>query len=297
MPLRVVICGPYPYDNSERVVGDGLMQAIVVLAHTLADSTDLDVHVLSRSVSLSRDTTEKRGTVQATWVSDPTPRLDYLIGRRLLRARLASSLKRLMPNVVNAHGEPPFIRAALDSGLPHIVTLHGIFAQQTRANGTAAPLSYRIAYSLMRRWERQYVPKIKNLIAINSEIADHVRSVAPHATVFRVNNAIDPALFHVADHEQNETILFVGQISRRKGLDVLADAFTRIAVARPQCSLRVVGGSQQDPAFQRQLEGRLAELVSKKRVIFLGPMSRADIATELSHCSLLCLPSRYEASP
>jgi glycosyltransferase involved in cell wall biosynthesis len=253
--------------------------------------------VVSRSTLVARETTEVRGDVEVTWVADPSPGADYLIGRRRLRRRLSRVLDRLRPDVVNAHGEAPFIRAALDSAVPHVVTLHGIFAHQTRAQGRSAPLAHRFAYARMRQWEREYIPRIENLIAINSAIADYVRSRAPSVRVFRVNNAVDPALFAIPDDEVDQTVLFVGQISRRKGLDILIEAFAEIVADNPTCQLRIAGGSNQDPAFLQHLRHRYLGLIERGSVRFLGPRSRAEVAGELARCSLLCLPSLYEASP
>jgi glycosyltransferase involved in cell wall biosynthesis len=149
----------------------------------------------------------------------------------------------------------------------------------------------------MRRWEQRYLPRIENLIAINSEIADHVRACAPSVRTFRVNNAVDPTLFSVADREDHPTVLFVGQISRRKGLGVLLEAFTQVAAEYPTSRLRIVGGAHQDPAFEQELQSRHGELIRMGRVRFLGTKSRREVADELSRCSVLCLPSLYEASP
>jgi glycosyltransferase involved in cell wall biosynthesis len=273
------------------------MQAVVVLSEALTRTEAVELQVVSRSPHVARELTEVRGDVQVTWVPDPIPRADYLVGRRMLQSRLSRVLERLKPDVVNAHGEAPFIRASLDLGVPHVITLHGIFAQQTRAHGTSAPLAYRFAYSRMRRWEAEYLPRIESLIAINSAIADYVRSKAPAVRVFRVNNAVDSALFEVLDQEADLTVLFVGQISRRKGIGILLEAFTRVLADHPSCRLRIVGGSHQDPPFEQELRHRFRALIEQGSVQFLGPQSRADIAKELARCSVLCLPSLYEASP
>jgi glycosyltransferase involved in cell wall biosynthesis len=292
-----VICAPYPFRDQDRASGDGLMQSVVTLAHALANERDVDVHVLSRAVRTHDTTTREIDGVHATWVPDPIPSVDYLLERSLLRRRFAKVLSDLQPDVVHAHGEPPFIQAALDHSAPHVVTLQGLFAQQTRAHTRAAPLAYRFAYAMLRRWEAGYLPRIRNLIAINNELADSVRMQSPNVRVFAIKNPVEASLLEVADAESRPTILFVGQLSRRKGVHLVLEAFDRLAGRHSDVQLRIVGDRLQDPAYAEGLERQYERYVRDARVVFTGPANRAQVAAELSRCSLLCLPSFYEASP
>jgi len=295
--VRVVICAPYPFRDEDRASGDGLMQSVVTLAHALPNEADVEVHVLSRAPGAREETTRKVDGVQATWVPDPVPSVDYLLERSLLRRRFARALRDLQPDIVHAHGEPPFIQAALDHVAPHVVTLQGLFAQQTRAHGPAAPLSYRFAYAMLRRWEAGYLPRIQHLIAINAELASAVRSVAPNVTVYAIKNPVEASLFDVVDAESRPTILFVGQLSRRKGVHLVLEAFDRLAERYPDVQLRIVGDRLQDPSYAEGLERQYDRYIREGRVVFTGPAKREQVAAELSRCSLLCLPSFYEASP
>ena len=273
------------------------MQAVIALSHSLARLPPLDVHVLARSVRLATDHHEQVNGVNVTWVADPWAKPDYLTGRTVLRRGFARALDQIKPDIVHGHGEAPFIRAALDHAGPSIITLHSIFAEQTRAHGKRAPTRYRIAYALMRRWEAGYIPRIRNLIALNSRIAEYVRERSPNVAISFIKNPVDSGFFDVRDAETKPTILFIGQISRRKGVDVLLAAFDRIASAHPDCKLRIVGDSVQDPAYAAALRDRYQSYVAGQRIVFVGPAQREAVRRELAACSLLCLPSYYEASP
>jgi glycosyltransferase involved in cell wall biosynthesis len=295
--MIVAMCAPYPFDERDRATGDGLMESVVTLSRALAKQSEIDLHVISRSPRIAETTSRIVTGVKVTWVPDPWPSLDYLTGRWVVRQRLRRAIARIRPSIVHAHGEAPFIRAALDSSVPHVITLHGIFERQTRAYGNAAPLSFRVAYALMRQWEAAYVPRIRHLIAINSTIADYVKSRSPGVTIERIKNPVDVEFFEAENHETVPTILFVGQISRLKGVDVLIDAFARLTRCHSTCLLRIVGDRIQDPRYASELEHQYQELIDAGRVVFTGPQARSAVRRELERCSVLCLPSYYEASP
>ena len=295
-PLHVALCGPYPKDDADARTADGVQRCVVMLAHALARLDGVRVSVVARA-RRSGDRREARiDGVDVTWVPDPHPTADYLLGRALLRRKVLHELRRLGPDVVNAHGEPHYIVAALDSGLPTVVTLHGIFAEQTVAHG-AAPLGHRVAYALTRRWERAYLPRIRHLIAINDEIGRVVAAAAPGARVYRVNNPVDERFLELPAEPSGQDVLFVGQLSRRKGVHLALEAFASVAPVVPGATLRLIGSDENDPAYVAELRARFAPLISGGRVVFLGGQPPEVVLREMARSATLVLPSEYEASP
>ncbi len=208
-----------------------------------------------------------------------------------------SALRRLRPDLVHAHGEPSFIFAALRYDAPHIITLQSLFREQTRPPGAKPPLRYRFAYWRLRSWERQYIPRIRNLLAVNDTIAAYVRQAVPSVRVFSTTNTAAESFFSTGSTESAPVILTVSQISQRKGLHHLLAAFARIAATVPDCQLRIVGAEIQDPPYAARLREQYAELIAADRVAFLGGMRHEEIRGELGRCTVFCLASLYEASP
>jgi glycosyltransferase involved in cell wall biosynthesis len=295
--VRVVLCGPYPLDDDDARHADGTWHAMINLAEPLASFGDVELCVVSRSKRLRRTHRVRRDGMLLVHVPDPFPRLDYLLRRRLVTRAMRREVAAFGPDVVHAQGDVQFLFTALSSSFPAVLTLHSIFETQTRAHGRAAPLAHRVAYHLMRRWERQYLPRVRNLIAINAEIAAAVRARAPAAHIYRIDNPINPAFFDLPDAQTRPVVLFVAQISRRKGLHVLLEAFERIADEDPAYQVRVVGGAAEDPGYQAELRARYAHRVGRSQLTFLGPMRHEELYGEMSRCSVLCLSSFYEASP
>jgi len=295
--LRVVLCGPYPLDEQDLREADGLLHSVINLAQALTRAHGVDVHIVSRSTKVREDTYLTSMGIPVTYVPDPTPPVDYLFGRRLLTRRLLGALRGAAPDIVHAHGEAPFIFAALRHTAPHVITLQSLFKDQTRPPGGKPPMSYRVAYHCMRSWERKYIPRIKNLLAVNEVIATYVKDQAPSVRIFRTINTAAESFFSVESRETVPVILSVSQISQRKGLHHLIAAFARLSSRVPDCQLRIVGAETQDPGYAAGLRRQHEQLIRDGRLVFLGGLLHDEVREELSRCAIFCLASLYEASP
>jgi len=86
------------------------------------------------------------------------------------------------------------------------------------------------------------------------------------------------------------TVLFVGRFYRRKRVDVLLRAAASLRSRIPECEVRIVGNGP----CRRQLHVLARELHMQDAVVWLGDVSRADLAREYNRCSIFCLPSVQE---
>ena len=86
--------------------------------------------------------------------------------------------------------------------------------------------------------------------------------------------------------ESEPKVLYVGRISREKGLDSLVSAFLAVAEAVPQARLLLVG----DGPYAE----KLAQAVPRERVIFAGERRGADLARFYASSDLFVFPSETE---
>ena len=84
------------------------------------------------------------------------------------------------------------------------------------------------------------------------------------------------------------TFLFSGSLIFRKGVDLLARAFARLAAELPGVRLRLLGEGGLRPALERRLQP-FAE-----RVKFVGFRDWDDLPAEYGQADVLCVPSRYD---
>jgi len=137
-------------------------------------------------------------------------------------------------------------------------------------------------------------------------LADHVLTVSelarqtyleagvPPEKVHAVDLGADLELFAPAAPATGEeavrdgfTFLFAGATIRRKGFDLLLQAFDRVAAAEPGARLRIAG--------PRGDLGHLLDGRPPGPVAFLGPQTQDGLAAELRRADLLVLPSRNDS--
>lgn len=83
--------------------------------------------------------------------------------------------------------------------------------------------------------------------------------------------------------------VFVGRLSREKGVDSLLRAFARARAGMPNARLRIVGGGEERPRLER-LAGSLG---LEREVVFLGTAPLADIERELASAWASVAPSLW----
>ncbi len=85
-------------------------------------------------------------------------------------------------------------------------------------------------------------------------------------------------------------VLGFGRVVKKKGFDLLLDAFARIAPRHPDVGL-VIGGSG---SAREELVATAAAVGLGDRIVFPGTLSRAEIAWALRAATVFVLPSRVE---
>ena len=94
---------------------------------------------------------------------------------------------------------------------------------------------------------------------------------------------------------RKNSILFVGYLSERKGIEVLLESMSIVVKSIPDATLTVVGSGK------TQYLNKLADLIEKYRlsnaVSLVGPKLSSSIAQELSCVNIYILPTFLDNSP
>jgi glycosyltransferase involved in cell wall biosynthesis len=88
--------------------------------------------------------------------------------------------------------------------------------------------------------------------------------------------------------KRERVFLFSGSLISRKGVDLLASAFVRLAREVPNVRLRIVG----DGELRKSLLQKLASV--SERVEFVGFRDWQELPNEYAAADVLCVPSRYD---
>jgi alpha-maltose-1-phosphate synthase len=298
--LRVAMLTDYPFSAEDEHLG-GIMQSSFRLVAALDRMADIALTVVTISTHVGTRT-ERRLPGGTLVVYLPFRRgwmhrlnLDF----PFIAAGLLREVIRCKAQLVHGQGIPHYILVAIYGGRPHVVTVHGIYRNESQVADLRNSLLHRGWRRLKVAVEWQYMGGIRNLIAITEEVVRIVTTRSPAVRVHPVNNPIDDAFFAITPVPLAGTpiVLCVGMVTYRKGVDYLLEAFERVLAVHPHARLRIAGSLDQEPAYVERLRSQYAQRLSHGAVLFLGSIPQEQLLAEMRGATLLCQPSRAESAP
>jgi glycosyltransferase involved in cell wall biosynthesis len=255
-----LVCYPfYPTKDSGRGVDRYLFELIENLRSL---SADVSVRVL------------EQGSSVGAWAA----------GKKL--CGLAYDLLSQKAAVYHAVTPPAGATAILLGKRPVVVTIHDLLPFQVKAYNPSLKSAYaRVCNTIcIKRAAAIIVPfrvTRDELIASHGALASKIHVV---------NYGVDHATYYPrpAVPRKARRVLYVGEVSRAKGVDVLISAFARIKKSIPDAEL-VIGGKGRDRA---QLE-ETARSLGLDGVEFLGFVPEAELAELYASAAVMVFPSRY----
>jgi glycosyltransferase involved in cell wall biosynthesis len=177
-------------------------------------------------------------------------------------------------------------------GIPFVASYHtelARYALDLTGDRLAAELTERAVRWFHEQAERVYVPTRATGQGLIANGIDPSR-------IFTFTRGTDAGLFDPARRtramrkrlggDEGTILLYVGRLSREKGLLLLADAFRRAAGARPDLRLALVGDG---PG-----RAEVADALGGTPHRFLGPLVGDELAEAYASADVFCLPSQTE---
>ncbi len=185
-------------------------------------------------------------------------------------------------------------------GLLHAFDLQSPFTlQRAHAIGIPTILDVTIAHTAAWSWDTKGLPDHPARATLDAERAasdwllvgstvvrnEVVAEGVDPSRILILPYGADPALFRPPEAERLKEVLFVGQLSRRKGLDVLLEAWRNLG----PCGYRLILVGTPDADGLRLLR-------THDDVTVVPHVTRQEVADRMRNASLFVLPSRAEGS-
>ncbi len=229
----------------------------------------------------------------------PPSRVEW-VATRSAASVLREHIRRA--NLLHIHGvwEPVLCRAAAvarQCQVPYIVTTHGALDPWSLAQKR---LKKQLALMLAHR---RMLEGAEFIHALTEAEEDSVRQAVKPRAVEIVPNGVfleelrhetQPGQFFAAHPELagRPYVLFLSRLHYGKGLDLLSEAFARVAEQRADVRLVIAGP---DYGERERLSRQLQRLGIASRVLMPGPLYGAEKQAALADAVCFCLPSRQEA--
>ena len=192
------------------------------------------------------------------------------------------------------HGAAAAASRARSSKKPYIVSAHGMLERWALANKRAKKIVYA---ALIERANLQSAHCLHALTQAEARDYRNFGLLNPIAVIpngVTIPAHLSPAIFleRYPELREKRLILFLGRIHFKKGLDILAHAWARVAQRSPDAHLILAGpDSENTQAF---LEKQLAALGVARRVTFTGMLSHELKWSALAAAECFVLPSYSE---
>lgn len=186
-------------------------------------------------------------------------------------------------------------------GVPHVMTTHSLeplrpWKREQLAGG----------YEVSSFCERAAITSAHAVIAVSEGMAADVREVYPEVDAERIHvihNGIDPDVYRpVEDPEvlarhgieaDRPAVVYVGRISRQKGITHVLDAAERLSA---DAQLVLLAGAPDTPELAAEVGAHVDRLRDERPgVVWIEDMlPRDEVAAILTHATVFVCPSVYE---
>ncbi|MFH1023602.1 MAG: glycosyltransferase family 4 protein [Planctomycetota bacterium] len=290
MKIGMVLDGLYPPDD--RVEKE--MATLRAAGHVVT------LFCLAREGQPAEE--ERDGILIRRWI----PRLARPEGWEKLLTGVDTAWRRMLLNegaregisALHVHDLPLALTGAVVArtlGIYSVLDLHENWPAAVRVweKGASWKGLYPWLYNRFWRWswiEKQAVLRADAVIVVAEENRDRFLRMKIPGERFRVvTNAADLALYpEVAPPPAGFRVLYVGGMTRHRGLDVLVRAFVRVRENAPEAELVLVGEGEERPA----LEALVADLGMGAAVLFPGWLSKRECVVETAGSHVGVIPHR-----
>jgi starch synthase len=191
--------------------------------------------------------------------------------------------------------------AKLLHGIPHVVTTHSLEPMRPWKADQLGPGGY----ALSSFCERTGVLNADAVVAVSNAMRGDVLQAYPEVDPERVTviyNGIDTDQYspdHGTDVLEKHgvrtdvpTVLFVGRITRQKGIVHLLDAAREV---QSDVQFVFAAGAPDEPEIERATRDRAGRLQAERDVVWIEEMlPKTEVIQLLTHANVFCVPSIYE---
>ena len=278
--IKVVMLGPYLYEMG------GVTMHIKKITKYLSFREDIEMHLITIG---NKNEKTKIGNLNIHMIKKSLP---YPFSIPSLVLFLKHKIIEVNPDIVHAQGSfAPYSTAAalVRNKYPTLLTMHGILAKELKFH---KGINFIFILFIHKPNERYVVSKISNIIAVSL----HVKNVISDMTqsqIYVIQNGIDFEDIHnVQPHKSIEypSILFVGGLSKVKGIDTLLNAVPIIRKKILNLCVYIAGSGPEE----NKLKELVKELNIEENVNFLGYISENEKYSYYKSADVCVFPSRYE---
>lgn len=304
--MKILWLAPYPIKllcpeiKTVRIIETHPSSWIVNLSNELSKQKNINLNILTYSPIVPFSQTIIKGNITFHIIKYSVPftnrgfpwymPLDKLFWYNRLIRKALKIIKSISPDIIHAYGtENAYALLANKANYPYIISIQGIIKEIYKISPSAS-------FLLQKPIEKYVIKKSKYFDCRTNWDTNNIKWVNSKAKIYQILRVVNPVFFNYSWKENNQnTILFIGSLIRRKGIETLIKAFAIVNNKFQNVDLKIIGGGSKK--YTNYLSKIALELNIYEKITWLGQLSPNEIATQLSNCKIFVLPTLVENSP
>ena len=291
--MHVVMAGDYPADPNN--ISGGAAAAVRYLTQAMQQYSDIKLDLITLGKRGTDKQTVQHGDITVHYL--PASKRPSYFSTLANIHQIRQEMLQLKPDLIHAQVAGEYAEAAMGTGLPWVLTLHGIRSLEVDLWQDFTSKYYRGWF--IKREEQRTLKQAKHVISISPYIQSTFNGQLK-ANVYDIENAIDDVFFQVPFKSNPKQILFVGRLIPRKGVHTLLKAFACLHQKLPDVKLHLAGEgsfSNEVRSYPDQLHDIVRESGLEDAVKFLGPLDRDSLLKAYENSGAFVLSAVQETAP
>lgn len=213
--------------------------------------------------------------------------IDTLVFSNIVNVNIGKWIKKYKLDLVHLQGGPGGVFLLIKPKVPVIYTAHHLYSQQYKY--LKKPI-----YKILMKMEKKAYENANKIIAVSTTtkkgLVDDYK-INPEKVVV-IHNGVDTKIFRPLNDVKKipNSILFVGRLDKRKGVEYLIRAVKNVKDEIPDVKLYIIG----DGDLKANLQKLAREEGVDNAVIFLGRVPSDELIKWYNSVEVFVLPSKFE---
>jgi glycosyltransferase involved in cell wall biosynthesis len=273
---------------------------IVNLAKELSSLEEVELHIATFNPKIKSDTDIFHQNIHFHIIKNGIPYIhrgypsyfpwNAMTGFSSEVRKLKKLVQQINPDLVHAHGtENAYALAGVKSKYPCLISIQGIINEIYKIDP-----SFRAFF--LKRTERKAIQKGKHFAYRTEFDKNFIKKYNPTANLHLLYEAMNTAYFQ-SHHEYTDakTLLFVGSLLKRKGIEVLLESIYNLKTQIPSIKAIIIGCGDND--YTAIIKSKIQHYRLEHHVELCGNKTPEEIVCCMESSSALVFPSFIENSP
>jgi glycosyltransferase involved in cell wall biosynthesis len=275
---------------------------IYFLNRELGRDPNLDIHLITVTNQSEKDVIFKEGNTtyyvltlgRKSWpnvLRRAVLEANRYSGFRYSNAKAIRYIKKIKPDIVNAHGTEQYGSALNNLPFPRMLSMQGVMNYVYKNEGDYFS-------RILKRNEIRVFTKQCYFSTVPGNMEDIISHYNPRARFFHLWYPVSDFAFELKRKpiEINADVVFVGALVKRKGIDDLIAAIMIMKKKHPEIKVKIIGPASS--IQNRNMDDKIEKLGLRKNIQKIGFLNNHnDVLNEIKKSKIFVLPTHVDTGP